>query len=311
LLYILLILNKVLLPLYDQERFFKLFVVLKNQYGKNSRIFSMKAGLKRIEATLHDLGNRSTALATEPTSDSKQRPFSFRISIKAPEAPESPENEQQSSQAEIETIDISINTFGDTSEAILFPQHSSVQTFPTEQTRDKTPILPKFKTPNFSNHRHGANPALAMNILQDIQETIAGWQRELQEILQQIQKIYLEGPIINGWLESHPPETESGGTAMLRHGEVHCLMDYVEEICSHGDKIPHQSPRTDYRLCAVDAAGKPWSRLCPSEQVANVSMAIARYQRLRQLLGRKQYLETRLSQLAENLVVLHSNIQET
>ncbi len=39
-------------------------------------------------------------------------------------------------------------------------------------------------------------------------------------------------------------------------------------------------------------------------------MAIARYQKLRQLLGRKQHLETRLSQLAETLVILHSHIQQ-
>jgi hypothetical protein len=37
-------------------------------------------------------------------------------------------------------------------------------------------------------------------------------------------------------------------------------------------------------------------------------MAIARYQRLRLLLSRKQYLETRLSQLAETLVTVHGQL---
>jgi hypothetical protein len=146
--------------------------------------------------------------------------------------------------------------------------------------------------------------------LQDIQETVAGWQIELQVILQQIQDIYLEGPVINGWLESNPQESEPGGTATLRHAEVERLMDYVEEICDPSEKISCQSSRTDYRLCGIDAAGKVWSRQCPVEQVPNVSMAIARYQKLRQLFGRKQYLENRLSQLAETLVSLHSHIQQ-
>ena len=67
---------------------------------------------------------------------------------------------------------------------------------------------------------------------------------------------------------------------------------------------------TDYKLCGVDAVGQVWSRPCPVEQVPSVSIAIARHQRLRQLLGRKQSIENRLSQLAETLVMLHSYIQQ-
>jgi hypothetical protein len=44
--------------------------------------------------------------------------------------------------------------------------------------------------------------------------------------------------------------------------------------------------------------------------VASVSIAIARYQQLRQFLGRKQKLENRLNQLAETLVVLHGHIKQ-
>jgi hypothetical protein len=86
-------------------------------------------------------------------------------------------------------------------------------------------------------------------------------------------------------------------------------MDYVEEICAQQAKISSQSSSTGYRLCGLDASGTVWTRPCPPDQVASVSMAIARYQKLRQLLGRKQYLETRLSQLAETLVVLHGHLQ--
>lgn len=39
-------------------------------------------------------------------------------------------------------------------------------------------------------------------------------------------------------------------------------------------------------------------------------MAISHYQKLRQLIDRKDYLETRLSQLAETLVVLHGHLSQ-
>lgn len=45
----------------------------------------MKAGIKRIEATLHDLGTRDTAGADELAS-SPHESFSFRIGVGAGEA---------------------------------------------------------------------------------------------------------------------------------------------------------------------------------------------------------------------------------
>ncbi|MBE8968673.1 hypothetical protein IQ277_21365 [Nostocales cyanobacterium LEGE 12452] len=275
----------------------------------------MNAGLKRIEATLHDLGNRGTDSTAETTDSTTKRPFSFRISVGANEPTEStqiPSSQDGEVNSQGQTVDLNVNTEVDyPSDQNFFPHHESVQTFQTEENGNRTPSLPKLKTPTFSSHRHGANPALAMNLLQEIQETVAGWQTELQNILKQIQDIYLEGPIVNGWLESNPTEPEPGGTATLRHAEVDRLMNYVEEICATGGKVSYQSSITGYRLCGVDDTGKVWSRPCPPDQVPNVSMAIARYQKLRQLLGRKQSLETRLSQLAQTLVVLHSHIQQT
>ncbi|MEH2322329.1 MAG: hypothetical protein V7K32_01735 [Nostoc sp.] len=264
----------------------------------------MNAGLKRIEATLHDLG-RGTASAAEAGDSTTKRPFSFRISVGANEPTES---RQTPSSQEEQTVDTESDY---PSEENFFPPHDSVQTFQAEEDGSKTPSLPKLKTPTFSSHRHAANPGLAMNLLQEIQETVAGWQIELQNILKQIQDIYLEGPIVNGWLESNPKEPEAGGTATLRHAEVDRLMNYVEEICATGGKVSNQSSITGYRLCGIDDTGKVWSRPCPADQIPNVSMAIARYQKLRQLLGRKQSLETRLSQLAQTLVVLHGHIQQT
>ena len=265
----------------------------------------MNAGLKRIEATLHDLGNRGTASAAEAGDSTTKRPFSFRISVGANEPTEST---QTPPSQEEQTVDTESDY---PTEQDFFPHHESVQTFQAQEDGSKTPSLPKLKTPSFSSHRHGANPGLAMNLLQEIQETVAGWQIELQNILKQIQDIYLEGPIVNGWLESNPKEPEAGGTATLRHAEVDRLMNYVEEICATGGKVSYQSSITGYRLCGIDDTGKVWSRPCPADQIPNVSMAIARYQKLRQLLGRKQSLETRLSQLAQTLVVLHGHIQQT
>ncbi|MDJ0735863.1 MAG: hypothetical protein QNJ47_17670 [Nostocaceae cyanobacterium] len=259
----------------------------------------MKVSLKRIEATLHDIRHRNTA-PVEPPGCAKQS-LSFRISVGTKEegetsSPSNSSHQEQNSQGEQED---------------LFPHHSSVETFPAQESGDQSPHLPKFKTPKFTSHRNAANPAFAMNLLQEIQADVAAWQEELQTIVRQIQDIYLEGPIVNGWLESHQKQAEANGTATLRHAEVDQLMDYVEEICAADDNLKSPSTRAGYRLCALDSAGKVWSRPCPPDQVPSVSMAIARYQKLRQLLGRKQYLETRLSQLAETLVVLHGHIQET
>ncbi|MBD2771539.1 hypothetical protein [Iningainema tapete] len=253
----------------------------------------MKVGVKRIEATLHDL-ERTTSWANEPATTTK-RSFSFRISTGASEYTvntDTPEQELPPTDNE------------------LFPQDTSVQSMYAQDSGCKAPSLPKLKTPSFTSHRNGANPALAMNLLQEIQQSVTDWQKELQKIIQQIQEIYLEGPIVNGWLESHDKQAESDKTAPLRHAEVDHLMDYVEEICANQANMSCQSPRAGYRLCGLDANGKVWSRPCPQDQVASVSMAIARYQKLRQLLGRKQYLEIRLTQLAETLTILHGHIQQ-
>jgi hypothetical protein len=255
----------------------------------------MKAGIKRIEATLHDLGTRNTAESAEADTSTKQS-LSFRISFGGAEhSADHPELCEEEPSGHFEQNFATYNT--------------SVQTFPAQDSSGKTPSLPKLKTPGFTSHRNAANPAFAMNLLQDIQQSVGSWQKELQKILRQIQDLYLEGPIVNGWLESHEREPEPGGTATLRHAEVDRLMDYVEEICAEKTNVSCQSPRAGYRLCGLDASGKVWSRPCPPDQVASVSMAIARYQKLRQLLGRKQDLETRLNQLAETLVILHGHIQ--
>ena len=267
----------------------------------------MKAGLKRIEETLQDLDIRVTNPIDENSDDnaSLQESLSFRIG--APPANESTEGVTESLEEVVEHTPTEelVENFSD--------EDNSVQTFPAQDEDIKAPSLPKFKTPSFSSHRNAPNPALASNVLQEIQEIATGWQTELHKILRQIQDLYLQGPIVNGWLESHSvkPQPEGEATATLRHAEVDRLMDYVEEICAAQETQPQsESSRAGYRLCGLDASGEVWSRPCPAEQVPGVSMAIARYQQLRQYLERKQKLENHLNKLAETLVVLHSHIKQ-
>ena len=264
----------------------------------------MKAGLKRIEATLQDLDIRVTN-PIDDNADSKdlnqEESVSFRINAPASESTESATESYAEVFHKTQTQEI-IENFGE--------EDSSVETFSAEDENIKAPNLPKFKSPSFSSHRNAPNPAVASNVLQEIQEIVAAWQTELHKTVRQIQDLYLQGPIVNGWLESHEKEPQPEATATLRHGEVDHLMDYVEEICAAQTKVPSESNRTGYRLCGLDDSGEVWSRPCPPEQVPGVSMAIARYQQLRQLLERKQKLENRLNQLAETLVVLHSHIKQ-
>lgn len=191
----------------------------------------------------------------------------------------------------------------------------TVQPFSVQNTGQEAPPLPKSKPPSFSSHRHAANPNLAVGLLKEIETVVVHWQLELEQTVLEIQALYLEGPIVDGWLESHPygsPQVmQPIGTATLRHAEIDRLMDYVEEIC----RVPQtldldEVPRTSYRLCGLDADGQLWSRPCPPQQVPYVSLAIARYQKLRILLAKKQTLESRLTQLVQNLTILHSQMQD-
>jgi hypothetical protein len=236
----------------------------------------MKPELQRIEATLHQL--KDPAAASGHPASSGNRAFSFTVVSK--------------------------------------PKHAEEQTAiavqPFSADPHKTPSLPRLKVPNFTSHRHSANPALALNLLQEIQGIASGWHTSLNQVVQQIQDLYLEGPIVDGWLESHPrkPEAESG-EAGLRPAEVDSLMSYVAELCDMPQgNVTCESPQPGYQLCGLDSDGKVWSKPCPPEQVASVGLAIARHQRLRQLLARKRQLEARLGRLAKTLIVLHSHLQE-
>lgn len=278
----------------------------------------MKQNLQRIEATLHQLAAPSRpahpqqplqpgppARALPPTPIA--RPLSFEVRLKPaappPQAPASP------SVAPAPSIKPPILT-------------DPGQSLPSSglECAPKTPNLPRLKASNFTSHRNAANPALALNLLKEIEVTVTGWQEELQQVLRRIQDLYLEGPIVDGWLESYAQE--EGTVPAFRHADVDCLMNYVETHwgtsaeAAAAPATPTDAPQSQpelnpsgYRLCGLNEDGQLWFRHCPAEQVPAVSLAIARYQKLRQLLGRKQHLETQLSQLAETLVRVHGQLQ--
>ena len=184
----------------------------------------------------------------------------------------------------------------------------------------KTPALPNIKQPRFTSHRNGANPYLAMSLLKEMEAIVERWQTELRQILRQIQDIYLEGPIVEGWLESdytanpHQTYPANGVTKQSIQGES-SLVEKRETISEVSvSQVPNSQIQpgvktAGYRLVGWDADGKLWSRPCPPSELPSVSLAIARYQKLQNMLVRKQELETHLMELAEVLTVVQGHIQ--
>ncbi len=179
------------------------------------------------------------------------------------------------------------------------------------------PALPTVPSFRFTTHRNVANPNLAMNLLKELQQRVAAWQQELQQVTQQIQAVYSEGPIIDGWLESEL--VESGERLTFDYMDGHQLMAYLEnslnlemeKLSPSQSKLGPALSRGGYRLCGLDEDGQLWFRDCPPEQVAAVSLAIARYQKLQLLTQRRQSLETQLRQMAQALIHLHAQIPAT
>lgn len=155
-----------------------------------------------------------------------------------------------------------------------------------------------------------------MNLLKEIEAVVEIWQTQLQQVLRQIQAIYAEGPLLDGWLDTEESSAPApADPTTLRNAETAQLMSYVESVC-------HTQPQTmptaadlagtstkRYRLCGLDADGRLWSRPCPPDQLASVSLAIARYRKLRLLLNHKEQLEIRLRQAAEALIEAQERLQ--
>lgn len=187
--------------------------------------------------------------------------------------------------------------------------------------------LPPVTTAIAQSNRHEVNPALALKLLRDIEKSIRVWQQELRQVIQKIETLYAEGPMVDGWLESSlsesPSDASSRGcteTTLLRHGDAEALLQYVDALesqtirtlsnsyASQGNSSGNSSgniagcvDRAQYRLCWLCGEGKVRSQFCPPEQMAFVSTAIARHQKYKQLLAHKLQLEARLQSAVEDL----------
>ena len=269
----------------------------------------MKTGIKRIEQTLRTLeqpvsdnglisnrldptiGPSSTGISSRSSksnisSDHRTAPsLSFDIlSAKAPNLP-------LDQKADLEDSD------------------DRVQQFPKLELQNIH--LPKPKSVTLTPHRNAPNPALAASLLQDMLMIVTTWQQELATIVQTIQNIYLEGAILDGWLESLGTVSQQDETQAFRHADISQLVSFVEKLqtgkIQPGDIHPIPS---NYRLCGINPDGQLWSYPCPSDQVPAVSMAIARHHKLRQLRIRQSDLETRLTRFSEDLVRLHTQLKD-
>ena len=269
----------------------------------------MKSGLKRIEATLGQLNTDSDS--TEPlimaqiAQEMAQEMAQDWVNV----APVKPARALKSFPLPLESPLESPQTAAPLGHAQML--HPPAPLTAPKPRPDSLP-LPKAKSPSFSSHRHALNPNLAVGLLKEVESVVITWQLQLEQTLLEIQALYREGPIVDGWLESHPvgaPQVmQAIGATTLRHAEIERLMDSVEEICRVAPASEVEA-RTGYRLCGLDADGQLWSRPCLSQQVPYVGLAIARYQKLRILLARRQTLETRLHRLIQNLTLLHGQMQ--
>lgn len=236
----------------------------------------MKSDLKRIEATLQYLGS-STAhpklAATRTQAQPKNRSYSFEIS----------------GVQKHNSVQILGKASEPSSKEPLSCLTDDLQSLPAQQSALKEPVLPKFTAGDRADS--GSNPASKMNLSPQI--NITACKAELQQILHQITNLYIEGPIVDGWLESYqcPAPTD-----MTQRGESVTQMDYVQQGYIESGKVSCESPHAGYRLCGLNPDGQKWFRICPLEQLPSVTMAIARYQNLQQLLERKHYYETCLRQ---------------
>ncbi len=267
----------------------------------------MKTGIKRIEQTLRHL----------------EQP---KLAAPSPVAPSSTAQSTIADRsATFETSSLSFNIYSATdrkSADRLVDELPTIESLNPSPQQPKLALqdlhLPKPKSVTLTPHRNAPNPALAASLLQDMLTIVTTWQRELSTIIQTIQTLYTEGPILDAWLESlaSPSQAE---TLAFRHADISQLLSFVEKLQAGKiqpddlnaikDYCTAQKNAT-YRLCGINPDGKVWNYPCPAEQIPTISMAIARHHQLRQLRTRQVDLETRLAHFSENLVRLHSQLKD-
>ena len=140
------------------------------------------------------------------------------------------------------------------------------------------PALPRLKATPITQHRHKSNPHYVLDVLDKLKDHSLVLVQQLQETQKKIQNLYLEGPLLDGWLQSASGQKES-----------------TDKVLTPAEMVG------GYSLCGLDEFGKLWSKPCPVEEIPAVSLAIARYHRLKKLLATKQEIEQKLKDLTETL----------
>lgn len=187
------------------------------------------------------------------------------------------------------------------------------------QRGDGSVALPPLRSEAFISQRHEVNPALALNLLKDIQLVVTTWQEQLRLVVQAMHVLYAQGPMVDGWLESSLTEMGTANeSAIFRHGDADALMQYVEALelvgqahaCdqARADDYADSSSAAGYRLCSLDESGNVRSQPCSLEQMATVSTAIARYQKFKQLIDQKQCLEAKLQRAVDELTTVRAGL---
>lgn len=139
--------------------------------------------------------------------------------------------------------------------------------------------LPRLKATPITQHRHQSNPHYALDVLDKLRDYSLQLVAQLQETQRKIQDVYLEGPMLDGWLQSATTGQKEATDKVLTPAAM----------------------AGGYCLCGLDEFGKLWSKPCPVEEIPAVSLAIARYHRLKKLLVKKQEIEGKLNGLVETL----------
>ncbi|MEM9087891.1 MAG: hypothetical protein AAGC93_04015 [Cyanobacteria bacterium P01_F01_bin.53] len=135
------------------------------------------------------------------------------------------------------TTMVSLNTEGQPDETTKTVGIDTLLPYQAAGSVSTSVSLPPFEKVSALSQRHEVNPALALNLLNDIQVVIITWQAQLRQLVQAIHALTAQGPMVNGWLESVVMPSTGQKTAvqeaeatLLRHGDADALMQYVDAL---------------------------------------------------------------------------------